>query len=113
MSATVINFPAPKGAEEPSTTIEYADLVPSEGWFPLTVCRKEARKWDWVALLVDVPPDQLKHCVCKTAWLFVHPNDYRPVRSHIAREVWVRIPGKHRNVDLAEDALQALMGTRH
>jgi hypothetical protein len=55
----------------------------------------------------------LKNCACKTAWLFVHPNDYRPDKNRIAREFWVRIPGKHQNVDLAEDALQAMMAKRH
>jgi hypothetical protein len=95
-----------------STPIEYLDQVPGEGWFALTVCRKQSRKWDWVALLVDVPIDELKHCVCKTAFLFVHPDDYRPDGSRIAQEVWVRIPGKHRNGDLAWDALQAMMATR-
>jgi hypothetical protein len=97
-----------------STTIEYLDLVPSDGWFALTVCRIDARnrKWDWAALLVDVPLDQLKNCVCKIAFLFVHPDDYRPDGSRTAREVWVRIPGKHRNEDLAWNALQDMMATR-
>jgi hypothetical protein len=70
-----------------SATIEYVDLTPSEGWVLLTVCRKESRKWDWVALLVD--------------------------RSRVAREVWLRIPGKHRNVHLAKDALEAMTAKRH
>jgi hypothetical protein len=26
---------------------------PPAGWFVLDVMRKQARKWDWVALLID------------------------------------------------------------
>jgi hypothetical protein len=32
------------------------------------------QKWDWCALMIDVHPDELKHCLCKTAFLYVHPN---------------------------------------
>jgi hypothetical protein len=35
------------------------------------------RKWDWCALMTDVHPDELKHCLSKTAFLYVHPNQYR------------------------------------
>jgi hypothetical protein len=97
-----------------SAPIQYSDLAPREGWHALTVCRAgDVRKWDWVALLVDVHPDELKNCVCKFAFLFVRPKDYHPDGSRVAREVWVRIPGKHRNADLAWDALQGLMTTQH
>jgi hypothetical protein len=43
--------------------------------------------------MIDVHPDELKHCLCKTAFLYVHPNEYRPDGSRTAREAWVRIPG--------------------
>jgi hypothetical protein len=65
---------------------------PPAGWFALDVMQKEARKWDWVALMVDVHPDELKHCLCKVAFLFVHPNEYKPDGSRTAREAWVRVP---------------------
>ena len=64
---------------------------PSAGWFALDVMQKESRKWDWVALMVDVHPDELKHCLCKVAFLFVHPNGYKPDGSRTAREAWVRV----------------------
>ena len=100
-----------------STVIEYLDRPPV-GWFPLSVARagltrKDARKWDWCALMIDVPPDELKHCACKMAWLYVHPKEYRPDGSRTAREAWVRIPGKHRNRDAAWDALEEILATRH
>ena len=43
------------------------------------------------------PPDDLKHCHWKTAFLYVHPNDYKPDGDRTAQEAWVRVPGKHRN----------------
>ncbi len=92
-----------------SETIEFLDQVPTDGWFALTICRAEARKRDWVALMVDVHPDELKNCVCKVAFLYVHPNDYHPDGSRTAREAWVRIPGKYRNADAARDALERMM----
>jgi hypothetical protein len=98
-----------------STPIEYRDLTPSDrGWHPVDVLRaKDNRKWDWVALLVDVPLDQMKNCVLGVEFMWVDPDEYRPDPSCVAREVWVRIPGKHRNQDLAWDALQDLMAMRH
>jgi hypothetical protein len=93
------------------TTIEYLDRPPT-GWFVLDVMRSNSRKHDWVALMIDVHPDELKHCRCKIAFLYVRPNEYRP-GSCTAREVYVRIPGKHRNWDAAWDALQELVATRH
>src|SRR5260370_15718088 len=86
---------------------------PSAGWFALDVMQKESRKWDWVALMVDVHPDELKHCLCKVAFLFVHPNGYKPDGSRTAREAWVRVPGKHRDKDAAWDALEDMIATRH
>ena len=53
------------------------------------------RKWDWVALMIDVDPDDLKNCTC----------------DFLQR--WVRVPGKHRNQDAAWDALQNMTATRH
>lgn len=73
--------------------IEYADR-PEGDWHVLDVMRKERRKWDWVALLVDFDPDDLKSC-------------------GNARECWLRVPGKHRNRDAAWDTLEELMATRH
>jgi hypothetical protein len=75
-----------------SQKIEYADTPPA-GWFILDVVRREARKWDWAALMIDVDPDELKHCHCKTAFLYVHPNEYRPDGTRTAHEAWVCIPG--------------------
>ena len=36
-------------------TIEYLD-GPQAGWFALGVTRATTRKWDWIALMVDVDP---------------------------------------------------------
>jgi hypothetical protein len=87
------------------TDIDMVDRPPA-GWFALNVMRKEKRKWDWVALMVDVSPDELKHRLCKIAFLYVHPNDYKPDGSRTAREAWVVVPGKHRNAEAAWDAIQ-------
>jgi hypothetical protein len=37
---------------------------PPAGWFALDVMKKRERKWDWVALMVDVDPADLKNCIC-------------------------------------------------
>jgi bacteriocin-like protein len=66
---------------------------------------------DWCGLLIDVHPDELRHCLCKTAFLNVHPNEYKPDGSRVAREVWLRVPGKHRNADAAWDALHHMRKT--
>jgi hypothetical protein len=52
------------------TDIDMVDRPPA-GWFALNVMRKEKRKWHWVALMVDVSPDELKHSLCKIAFLYV------------------------------------------
>ncbi|MDR3423035.1 MAG: hypothetical protein P4L80_17630 [Xanthobacteraceae bacterium] len=92
------------------SNIEYLDLP--NGWFALDVCRESARKWDWVALMIDVDPDDLKTCTCDFPALFyVHPNEYRP-GDRTARQYWFRLPGKHRNRDAAWDTLQDLMATQ-
>jgi hypothetical protein len=98
-----------------ATIVEYRDLPPSaSGWHPVDVMRaKKNNNWDWAALLVDVPFDEIKNCVCEVAFLYVHPDEYCPDGSRVARIVWVRIPGKHRNKDRAWDALQNMMTTRH
>jgi hypothetical protein len=72
--------------------LEWVERPPA-GWFVLDVMRREACKWDWVALMVDIDPDD---------------REYRA-----ARECWVGIPGKHRNRDAAWDALENMMATRH
>jgi hypothetical protein len=85
------------------------DRLPSDcDWHVLRVCRKQSRSWDWVAFAIDVHPDELKHCRCETAFLYVHPDEYRPQPGRVAREAWVRIPGKHRNQDAAWEALQQM-----
>src|SRR5438552_14292377 len=85
---------------------------PPAGWHALGVMRVQSRKWDWVALMVDVHPDELKYCLCKIAFLYVHPNEYRPDGSRTAREAWVRVPGKHRNEEAAWNAVQEMVATR-
>jgi hypothetical protein len=82
---------------------------PPQGWFVLDVMRKTSRKWDWVALMIDVEPEDLKNCICDFPALFtVHPKDYRP-GDREAHQGWVRIPGKHRDRDSAYDALLNMM----
>lgn len=94
------------------STVEILDRLPA-GWFALNVV-KETRKWDsWVALMIDVHPSELKHCLCKIAFLYVEPDKYRPDGSRTAREAWVRVPGKHRNKEAAWDALQDVLAARH
>lgn len=92
-------------------SVEYIDR-PAPGWFALDVMRAGSRKWDWVALLVNVDPVELKHCTCDFPALFyVHPKDYRP-GSRIAQQRWLRIEGKHQNRDRATAALDDMMATR-
>ena len=79
---------------------------PPAGWFPLNVFKKQTRKWDWVALLVDVDPDELKYCACDfPALFFVSPAEYCPAEGRKARQCYVRVPGKHRNANAAWDAI--------
>ena len=87
---------------------------PPAGWFALDVMKagKDARKWDWCALMVDVHPDQLKHCLCEFAFLYVHPNEYRPDENRIAQEAWLSIPGKHRTKEAAWEVLQKMLAKR-
>jgi hypothetical protein len=85
---------------------------PPVGWHPLDVVKISPRKRDWCALMVSVPLDELKHCRCGVAALYVDPREYRP-GNRIAREVWARVPGKHRDKDAAWRALQDAIATRH
>ena len=55
------------------------------------------------------PPDDLKHCHCKTAFLYVHPDDYKPDGDRTAQEAWVRVPGKHLNKEAAWNALHGIV----
>lgn len=92
---------------------KYAAFPPPPGWFALDVMKRGGRKWDWVALMVDVHPDDLKTCACDfPARFYVHPKDYRP-ESRTAHQCWILIPGKHRNREAACDALHELIATRH
>lgn len=79
------------------TAIEYRDRPPPGDWHVLDVMREKAGKWDWVALMIDVDPDE--HC-----------SVYGRRATHSA---WVRVPGKHRNWDAAWDALADRLATRH
>jgi hypothetical protein len=91
---------------------EYLDHPPA-GFFVLDVMQKEERSRDWVALMVDVHPDDLKTCTCDFPALFyVNPKDYRP-GGRTAQQRWLRIPGKHRDRDAAWDALEDMIATRH
>jgi hypothetical protein len=88
-------------------TIEYLDR-PAPGWFVLTVTREKPRKWDWVALMIDVDPEDLKNCACDfPARFWIHPDDHRP-GHRVAHQRWLRIPGKHRNDESAWRALEGM-----
>jgi hypothetical protein len=93
-------------------TPEYLDR-PAPGWFVLDVMREKSRKWDWVALMIDVDPEDLQNCTCDfPALFFVHPNDYRP-GNRVAHQCWVRIHGKHRSRESAWSSLEDMMLSRH
>ncbi|MER9947942.1 hypothetical protein [Mesorhizobium sp. M0047] len=68
---------------------------PPSGWFVVDVMRREARKWDWAALVTDTHPDE------------------DPEARIFAKQCWVPIPGKHRNRDAAWDMFEAMSATRH
>jgi len=52
---------------------------PPPGWFVLDIMRKETRKWNWAALMVDVEPTNLKYCHCDfPTILYVDPAEYDP-----------------------------------
>ena len=94
--------------------IEELDHPPA-GWHPLTVMRKSRRKWDWVALMVDVEPDEMKHCHCHgPALLFVNPYEYKPMGCRRVQQCYLRVRGKHRNEDAAWEAMwQMIEGSLH
>ncbi len=93
--------------------IEYLDRPPV-GWFPLDVLIvDEAHDRDWVAVMVDVHPDELKYCSgLKFTFLYIHPDEYAPT-ARVAREAYVRVPGKHQDRESAWDALEEMLATRH
>ena len=94
------------------TTIEYLDQPPAD-WFPIAVMRTKARSREWVALVVDVPPNELEtRSWDNLVWLYVHPDNYRP-QAPRGRHAYVRIPNKHRNEDAAWEALEHMIATRH
>src|SRR6516165_350199 len=65
---------------------------------------------DWVALMVDVDPAQLRSCVCDfPARFYVRPADYLP-EGRPVQQCLVSIPGKHRNADGAWQAIHDLIG---
>jgi hypothetical protein len=76
--------------------IPFADSPPA-GWFVLDVMRREWRKWDWVALVIDVDPNE-RRSKCAT------------------RSRWVEL-GKHKNRDDAWDYAEYILedegATRH
>jgi hypothetical protein len=95
-----------------SSNIEYIDR-PAPRWFPLTVMRAKGRERDWVALMVDVDPADLKKCRCDFQALFyVDPKSYRP-GDRVAQQRWLRIEGKHKSLAAASDALERMMATRN
>jgi hypothetical protein len=94
------------------TAIQYLDQ-PAAGWFVLDVMKQENRGREWVALMVDVNPDDLKNSTCDFPALFyVNPKDYRG-GCRTARQCWVRIAGKYRSRTAAWYALEDMMATRH
>ena len=74
---------------------EYLDQAPRD-WFVLDVMRKEARKRDWVMLMIDVDPD-----------------DFVKNSSLKAHSQWVLIPGKNKSLDAARDAAKNMIASRH
>jgi hypothetical protein len=88
--------------------IPYVDRL-EPGWFVLDVMRVKAREPKWVALMIDVDPDELKNCVCDVpALLYVRPVDHLP-GDRTARQRWFRIPGRHLSKEIARDVLQDMM----
>jgi hypothetical protein len=61
----------------------------------LDVMREKWRKWDWVALMIDVEPADFLAGICV-------PHQER----------WLRIKGKYQNRDAACEALNKMMATR-
>lgn len=82
-------------AKTSRNTIDYLDRPPA-GWFALDVMKEQQRGQGWVALMIDV-----------------HPDEYPPDGSRSVRQAWLRVPGKHRNRDAALAALENMIATRH
>jgi hypothetical protein len=78
--------------------MEYLDRPPA-GWFVVEVMPKKAKrgKRDWVALMMDVDPDEIERSVVQIAF----------------RSAWVSIPGQHSKRADACDVLVDMMATRH
>jgi hypothetical protein len=70
---------------------------PPQGWFILEVMRRRRRAWDWVALMIDVDPDDF----------------YAGRKNLTAPSCSVRIPGKHKTYDAAREAAEDMIATRH
>ena len=91
-------------------------------WFILDVLRRGDPKRpfrrgrpsnDWVALIISVPPDDLKnYAVDFPALFYVHPDEHRPGQLR-AQQRSVPIPGKHKTRDDAWDHAEQLIATRH
>jgi len=91
-------------------TVEYLDRL-EPGWFVLDVMQAKAREKNWLALMIDVDPDELKNCICDVPALFyVRPVDHVP-GDRTVRQRWFRIPGRYRNKVIAREALQEMMAT--
>jgi len=60
---------------------------PPAGWFVIDVLPIQRSRGVWAALMTDVHPDELKHCKCQVAMLYVDPAQYRP-GSRVAHECW-------------------------
>jgi hypothetical protein len=91
-------------------TVKYVDRPP-DGWFVLDVMRAKSRSWDWDALMIDVDPDNLANYSCSFPVLFyMHPKDHKP-ENPPAHQVFVRVPGKHRNRDAASAAFKDYIRT--
>jgi len=65
---------------------------PPNGWFVLDIMPETMAGRRWVALMLDIDPDEIR-------------------KPH--RECWVTIPGEHRSRDDAWEALEDMMATRH
>ncbi|MEQ1956332.1 hypothetical protein [Mesorhizobium sp. CN2-181] len=85
--------------------------APPAGWHALDVMPQGdgSCKGEWVAFMIDVPYEDLKHCHCRTAFLYVHPKEYRPDGKRIAQEAYVRVPGRHRSHKAAWRAFQVIL----
>ena len=47
------------------------------------------------------------------AWLYVHPDDYKPDGNRMAQEAYVRVPGKHRTKKPPGTLRIPVMADRH